>query len=141
MWQPLYEDRLRDWHDLRMQAASQDIDTALMYINNWWWQVPMINRSLSWQDFPNWPDPWNLLGQSGFCDLARSLGMLYTLVMLERSDIADLVLAETQDNNLVLINSAKYILNWSPGEIVNNLSPETTIKRTVDAHTLTKSLR
>lgn len=141
MWNQEYELRLRDWYCLRAKASDQSTKSALLIINDWWWQAPIIQCSLRWSDQGHWPDPWCLLQQSGFCDLARALGMLYTVSMLERREIDSMVLAETPDNVLVLVNSAKYIMNWSPGVIVNTLAPAVVIQQTIDAGELTKSIR
>lgn len=140
MWDPDYDKRLKSWYDLRQQSFVSDLETSLLRINDWWWQAPMVNRSLQWQNFPNWPDPWQLLSQSGFCDLARALGMLYTVTMLNR-DVGTVCLAQIPGNNLVLIDSKKYILNWNLGTIVNNLSSQTVIQRAIDSSTLIKSIR
>lgn len=141
MWHTEFGERLRGWKDLRDRSSKLELGPALMDINDWWWQAPMINHSLHWKDFPDWPDPWTLLGQSGFCDLARALGMLYTVEMSDRIDVETMMLIETRENNLVLINTDKYIMNWSPGVIVNNLSPAIKINRSIPALALIKSLR
>lgn len=70
------------------------------------------------------PDPWQLLSDNIFCPLARGLGMLYTIALLERGDLANAVLIDTGTDNLVLVGREKYILNWDANEIVNiNLGP------------------
>lgn len=48
--------------------------------------------------------------------------MLYTLSIVDRSDIEAAALANTTRGNLVQINSWKYTLNWEPDVIVN-ISP------------------
>jgi len=125
IWPQTFEDRLVRWNQLRTQAAETSLPEALMLVNDWWWHAPMVNRSLSWRDYPYWPGPWELLSQPAVCDLARCLGMLYTVLLVDNLDITDMDLVQTEDNNLVLINSGLYILNWSPGEILNIQSPET----------------
>lgn len=79
----------------------------------------MINRAIDWAD---WPDPWQLLSKPALCDLARSVGMLYTVIMIF-DDRLPTRLIQTKDNNLVLVDTEKYILNWSPDMIVNIRSP------------------
>lgn len=48
--------------------------------------------------------------------------MLYTLSIVDRSDIEAAALVNTTRGNLVQINSWKYTLNWEPDVIVN-ISP------------------
>ena len=64
-----------------------------------------------------------------YCDLARGLGILYTISLLDRADLASatLVLTETGDN-LVLVAKEKYILNWDRDTIVNT-NQEVKIKK------------
>lgn len=133
IWSSVFEERLSAWYHLRQQVHDQPLETALLQINDWWWRAPIVTKSMTWRDVQTWPDPWDLIGQSGYCDLARALGMLYTVMMLARQDVDSLELVETEDNNLVLINHGKYIMNWSPGTIVNNLSPRITTKRSINS--------
>jgi hypothetical protein len=88
-------------------------------INDWWWQVPTVNHYLHWDDHAHWPTPWEMLADNIFCELARAVGMLYTVAMLERTDITDVYLTQTKRYNLVQVNGGKYILNWCPGDILN----------------------
>lgn len=76
-----------------------------------------------------WPDPWQLLSDNIYCDLARGLGILYTITLLDRADLAStmLVLTETGDN-LVLVAKEKYILNWDKDTILNT-NQEVKIKK------------
>jgi hypothetical protein len=67
-----------------------------------------------------WPDPWQLLSDNIYCDVARGLGILYTLTLLDHKDLTSIELILTEDNrNLVLINQEKYTLNWDTTIIVN----------------------
>jgi hypothetical protein len=97
-----------------------ELKPALEQINAWWQQTPWKPYYLHWDDQPRWPDPWQLLSDDVYCDLAKSLGILYTISMLDRADMADAELILTDDGrNLVLVDKTKYILNWSPDSVVN----------------------
>ena len=119
MWFKTFEERLASWNQLRQQAASADIDSALLAINFWWFQTPWRAYHLHWDDQLDWPDPWQLLSDNLYCPLARGLGILYTIALLDRPDLQDAVLLEVNGDNLVLINKKKYILNWDLHNIVN----------------------
>jgi hypothetical protein len=120
MWPNTFEQRLAAWASLREQVQTLDVDTTLAHINAWWFAVPWRPYYLHWDDQPSWPDPWQLLSDNHYCDLARALGILYTITLLDRADLGDatLVLTETGDN-LVLVSKSKYILNWDKDNIVN----------------------
>ena len=121
MWYTDFADRLESWTALRKQTQHQDLEAALTTINAWWANSPWQPYYLHWDDQPLWPDPWQLLSDNIYCDVAKALGILYTISLLDRADMADATLVLTEDHrNLVLVNKIKYILNWSPDSVVNN---------------------
>ncbi len=119
MWSSDYSERLTGWRNLRYHSESGSIDQCLLLINDWWWQVPTVNHYLHWDDHEHWPTPWELLADNIYCDVARALGMLYTVSMLGRKDVGNIELVQTKRYNLVQLQAGKYILNWCPGEILN----------------------
>jgi hypothetical protein len=119
MWPRTFAERLESWSQLRKQAATADVETALHAINSWWFHAPWRAYHLHWDDQDIWPDPWQLLSDDLYCPLARGLGILYTITMLDRPDLQDAVLAEVDGDNLVLVNKKKYILNWDPEQMLN----------------------
>lgn len=125
IWPSTFEERLAAWYALRHEAQHQDLAPALNMINDWWWRAPIVNQTMPPREVESWPGPWDLVAQNSYCELARALGMLYTVMMLERSDLEYLELVETKETNLVLVDRGKYILNWSPGTILNNQSLQT----------------
>ena len=119
MWPKNFEERLTAWNQLRQSIKDLPLETALTQINSWWFQVPWRAYHLHWDDQSTWPDPWQLLSDDLYCPLARGLGILYTITMLDREDLQDAVLAEVDSDNLVLVDKKKYILNWDSDTIVN----------------------
>lgn len=141
MWESLYHDRLASWCQLRQTAATLPTDQSLMLINDWWFRAPMVNRSLDWFSRKDWPDPWNLLTFSGYCELAKSLGIVYTIMLIDTIKYNDLTIVETDQDNLVLVDTGKYILNWAPGEMLNiHSTPINTVKNRIDSSELTSFL-
>lgn len=120
MWSSTFDARLQAWHRLRQDCQGLTTADALLAINQWWFQSPWQPYHLHWDDLEDWPDPWELLADNYFCDVARGLGILYTITLLDRGDLAPAKLVLTDDDlNLVLIDQTKYILNWNTDEIVN----------------------
>jgi len=119
MWPHTFAERLESWTQLRTQAATTDVESALRQINAWWFHAPWRAYHLHWDDRAVWPDPWQLLSDNLYCPLARGLGILYTITMLDRADLQDAVLAEFDSDNLVLVQKKKYILNWDPEQMLN----------------------
>lgn len=141
MWEESYQDRLAAWCQLRQQASVLPTDQALLLINDWWQRAPMVNRSILWTEKKNWPDPWNLLTLSGYCDLAKAMGIVYTILMVEHVDYTDLTIVQTDQDNLVLVDQGKYILNWAPGEMLNiHSTPINTVRNSIDSSELASFL-
>ena len=116
-----FDQRLRAWYTLRESAQTLPVESALTAINAWWFQCPWQPYYLHWDDLAAWPDPWQLLSDNVYCEVARGLGILYTITLLDREDLtsASLVLTQT-GHNLVLVDQTKYILNWEADTVVNN---------------------
>ena len=128
MWYPTFAARLESWNLLRDQCQSAPLESALEAINDWWFESPWRPYYLHWDDQATWPDPWQLLSDDVYCDVARALGILYTITLLDRADMASARMVLTEDgDNLVQVAKEKYILNWKKDSIVNSL--EFKIKR------------
>ena len=129
MWPTTFDRRLESWTQLRAYASTADLNDAIKAINSWWFQAPWTPYYLHWDDIQTWPDPWQLLNDNIYCDVARGLGILYTITLLDRADLDDatLVLTDSGDN-LVLVGKSKYILNWDRDTVVNTIQA-TNIKK------------
>ena len=134
MWPPTFAARLESWTALRTIAQDQDLETALAAINAWWSNSPWKAYYLHWDDYAHWPDPWQLLSDNIYCDVAKALGILYTISLLDRADMADATLVLTEDHrNLVLVSKTKYILNWNSDSVVNT-NQAVKIRRQFEQH-------
>jgi hypothetical protein len=119
MWPNSFAERLESWNRLRQQCELTTVDATVSAINRWWFQAPWTAYHLHWDDQEDWPDPWQLLSDDMYCPLARGLGILYTIAMLDRADLQDVCMIEYQSDNLVLVDKEKYILNWDPDQVLN----------------------
>ena len=123
MWPVSFAERLESWNRLRQQCELTTVDVTVSTINRWWFLAPWTAYHLHWDDRANWPDPWQLLEDNTYCSLARGLGIMYTIAIVDRPDLQDTVLVEAESDNLVLTTQEKYILNWDRDTVVNiNLS-------------------
>ena len=134
MWPRTFELRLDAWANLRQQLQALPAQQALTQINDWWFQTPWRAYHLHWDDQADWPDPWELLSDDIYCDVARGLGILYTISLLNHADLTDAELVLTDEgHNLVLVCQRKYILNWDTDTIVNT-NRKLEIKRCLTQH-------
>ena len=137
IWPATFAARLESWNLLRDRCQNLPLESALDEINQWWFQAPWRPYYLHWDDQPTWPDPWQLLSDDVYCELARGLGILYTISLLDRADMADATLVLTEDGtNLVQVAKEKYILNWKAEDIVNTFT-KVKIKRQYQKHQIT----
>lgn len=123
IWSLSTDDRLLSWREFRHELDQLDFEPALKKCVHLWSYVPFVNRHLrpEWPD--QWPDPWHLLAENRYCDLAKALGMLYTMYLTRHGDQLSMELRVyddmTQRYNLVWIDDGKYVLNFYHDEIVN----------------------
>jgi hypothetical protein len=124
MWHKDFASRLSAWAELRGKVQSMPLEQILQTVNAWWYQAPWTGYYLHWDDMAKWPDPWQLLSDNIYCDVARGLGILYTITLLDHEDLTSVELVLTEDSrNLVLVNKEKYTLNWDTDVVVNNQLP------------------
>ena len=142
LFQTSYNNRLQGWHDLRTQIKELSIQEQCVEIDKWWQRAPLVSHHLHTLDTENWPDPWELLAENTYCDVARALGMCYTLLLLGISDI-ELVEARNElaeDVVLVLVDSAKYILNYWPDTVLSNNLSNFKIVRKIDIDNIKRKI-
>ncbi len=136
MWPKTFPQRLQAWAALREQCASADLESAVQQIDSWWQQTPWCPYHLHWDDRESWPDPWQLLDDNIYCGLARGLGIMYTITLINRPDLQDAVLTEVDGDNLVLIGQGKYILNWSGLTPLNIIPSNKNLRRRISQQEL-----
>jgi hypothetical protein len=137
MWPKTFGARLESWNLLRDQCQNLPIKQALEDINTWWFRAPWCPYYLHWDDQSIWPDPWQLLSDDVYCEVARGLGIMYTVTLLDRADMTPVDLFLTSDErNLVQVGQTKYILNWESDSVVNTFQA-VKIKRQYQQHQIT----
>lgn len=142
LFQTSYDNRLQGWYDLRTQVKELTLQSQCIEIDKWWQKAPLVGHHLHTLDTDNWPDPWELLAENTYCDVARALGMCYTLLLLGISDI-ELVEARNdqgEDVVLVLVDRAKYILNYWPDTVLSNNLSNFKIVRTIDIDNIKRKI-
>ncbi len=141
MWPRNFSERLESWAQLRQQCRQLDSEPALIKINQWWFQTPWTAYHLHWDDQADWPDPWQLLSDDQYCPVARGLGIMYTIAMLDREDLQDSQMIEYHSDNLVLVAKEKYILNWDPDQVLNISLGKSKPRRRVSQEQIKQKIR
>jgi hypothetical protein len=127
-----YYTRLREWFKLKENLQGQALSTMCVEVDKFWQQTPLLNHYLHPADTPDWPTPWELISDNEYCLYARGLGMAYTLMLLgvQNIDFVDAIDYNGENVCLVLVDNAKYVLNWYPNMVLNTtLTDFTNIKK------------
>jgi hypothetical protein len=129
-----YAARLKAWSELRAKLDGLSLESKCIEVDKFWQSVPTQTYYLHTDYIKDWPTPWELISDNLYCNYARALGMIYTLLL---TGTKNLELVEAKDDNsnevvLVLVDDAKYVLNYWPGTVVNNLIADFQIIRTLD---------
>jgi hypothetical protein len=127
MWNHRPEERLREWRSFRNRIGELELETALDQTAHLWSYAPYVTHYLADDLVSEWPDPWTLVHENYYCDLAKALGMLYTLYLCSHwnKSITDLeirIYKNLDSNdivNTVWVNRGKYILNLTFDSVVN----------------------
>jgi hypothetical protein len=126
MFQLRTEDRLRSWREFRSSIGNLSLKDALSKTAEFWANAPFTPYYLDSDTTETWPDPWQLIDENVYCDIAKSLGIIYTMLLTNHKNDLDIELRIYVDTttgaeyNLAWFNQGKYILNLVDREVVNN---------------------
>jgi hypothetical protein len=104
------------------------LEPAVKAIAEFWASCPFTPYYLDPEDYANWPDPWTLIEENYYCDVAKALGILYTIKLTNHTPVLEMrVYCDRATNtyyNLVWVDNGKYVLNMVNGEVVNRIKIE-----------------
>ena len=118
-------DRLDRWKSFRFSLNEFSIGKAVELTNELWAACPFTPFYLDPAEPNTWPDPWTLLEENYYCDLAKVLAIIYTLHLCNHGQILDPELriyinTKTRHTyHIAYLCDGKYVLNLIEGEIVN----------------------
>ena len=122
-WSSMPYERLRQWYDFRKSLTDKTLDSAVNEVQHLWSYAPFVKYYLTTDMVDQWPNPWELLYDNVYCDLAKALGIVYTLYLSDHKP--DLEIRVYKDDevkeyyNLVFVDKGKYVLNYQHDEVVN----------------------
>jgi hypothetical protein len=134
MFQLKAEDRLRSWREFRTFIESLPLEQALAQVAEFWLKAPFVPFNLDITDLEQWPDPWTLIEENVYCDIAKCLGIVYTITLSNHRKDLDIEFRvyvdpnTSYEYNLAWFNRGKYILNMVDGEVLNNKQFDKTLK-------------
>ena len=125
MWNLKSDERLAAWKEFRSLIGSLPFEEAVNKTVHLWSYAPFVNHYLDKRPATDWPTPWELLADGKFDDMAKALGMLYTLALSEHGKQHEFLLetvtcsSSVENYNLVMIDRGKYILNYIFDDVIS----------------------
>lgn len=116
------EDRISEWRKFRTSIETLPQVDMLVQTTDLWNKAPLVNHYLDMDTCENWPDPWTLIVDNMYCEVARALGMYYTLFLTERFDKSGLSVVIYKSNvgfEASVHVQEKYTLNIVNRDVVN----------------------
>jgi hypothetical protein len=118
-------ERLNRWKTFRFSLAELSIDSAIKQTLDFWDRCPFCPFYLEIENPDTWPNPWQLIEDNHYCDLAKVLGIVYTLHLSKYAkdlypEIRVYFHPKTRHTyHIAYLCQGKYVLNLVEGEIVN----------------------
>lgn len=108
-------ERLTEWKNFRDSLESSQ--TPYQDVARFWSQAPFVSPYLNPKEPSEWPDPWHLILDGKFDDLAIALGMLYTLKLTQRfigtkCEIHMSMLPSEKESRYFLVIDDQHVLNF-----------------------------
>ena len=123
IWKLDPEVRLHRWKLFRESLNNLTFENALEQTVELWKSSPFSPYYLDHSNPTNWPNPWTLIAENYYCDLAKALGILYTIKFTNHNPDCEIKIYHSKTNgqlyNLVWIDKGKYVLNMVDNEILN----------------------
>lgn len=119
------KERLTLWKNFRQLINSLPLGEAIQHTNNFWHACPFSPYYLDPALPESWPDPWQLIIENTYCDLAKCLGIVYTLHLSAHTNNIQPEIRVYYDTktrysyHLAYFDHGKYVLNLIENEVVN----------------------
>ena len=124
MWKLDPGERVARWRAFRLSLGGMPLEKAILATAEFWRDCPYNAYYLDPADPASWPTAWDLIAENYYCDIAKALGMLYTIAYSGHGQLP-MELRTYNDPetgyvyNLSVFNKGKYVINFLDAEIVN----------------------
>ena len=125
MWKLEAGERIVHWRAFRLTIGGMSLEQAIQATAEFWQNCPHEPYYLDPSDPESWPTAWDLISENYYCDLAKALGMLYTIAYSNHGHGLSMQIHAYYDENtgyeynLAVFDEGKYVINFMDGEIVN----------------------
>ena len=121
MFESFGNERLIKWKEFRQQLETSS--DPYSEVAQFWSKAPFVNQYIDPQNVSQWPDPWHLILDNRFDDLAIVLGMLYTCKLTQRFmdsnfEIHMSMSGQKDTQNFFLVADKKHVLNYEYAGVI-----------------------
>ena len=125
MWKLETSERIARWRDFRQSLDDLSLADAIQSVAEFWQSCPHHAYYLDPHDHESWPTAWELISENYYCDLAKALGMLYTIQLTQHGKDLEPEIHIYNDPetgyvyNLSVFAKGKYVVNFIDNTVVN----------------------
>ena len=125
MWKLETGERLAHWRAFRKSLDDLSLEDAAQATAEYWQSCPFNPYYLDPADPESWPSAWELITENYYCDLAKALGIVYTLHFSKHEvDLNPQIHIYNDPEtgyvyNLSVLAEGKYVINFLDSKIVN----------------------
>jgi hypothetical protein len=138
MWNLDTQGRLSAWRNFRETISSLSLYEAVHETNSFWNTATISNPYYTQDIKKDWPNPWQLVADNHYDNLAKGLGICYTIA-LSRSENCEFRCYNNRKRsanyNLAWIDNGKYVLNFDLSIRVNRELEELTESTLIASYT------
>ena len=122
MFDSFGNERLIKWKDFRQRLELSD--DPLLEVSQFWSKAPFVNLFIDPNTPSTWPDPWHLVLDNRYDDLAIALGMLYTIKLTQRFIDSDFEIhmsmpEQKKSQKFFLVVDKKHVLNYEYASVID----------------------
>ena len=128
--------RLKYWKNFRYKIDQLPLEEALQETVDFWQSCPWTAFYLDINNPASWPNAWDLIIDNYYCDLAKVLGIVYTLNLSKHGQNLDTEVHVYKDNKtgyqycIAYLDKGKYVLNLIDNQILNKTDIAETLIQT-----------
>ena len=125
MWKLETSERIARWRDFRKSLDDLPLADAVQAVAEFWHTCPYQPYYLDPADHESWPTAWDLISENYYCDLAKALGIVYTICLTQHGEAlaAEIHIYNDPESgyvyNLPVLAQGKYVVNFIDNKIVN----------------------
>lgn len=113
--------RIESWRLFRDNLETSE--SPWTEVAAFWAKAPFVNNYLDPFDYKSWPDPWQLILDGKFDNLAIVLGICYTLSLTQRFSKSRFEIHKSindkKNSNYYLVVDNEYVFNLHHGEVAS----------------------